>query len=515
MQKVFMPEAVRRMDRAAMADYLIPGMVLMEHAAGVCLEALRERIGELAGREVLILCGGGNNGGDGLALARLLDQAGARPAVVMLGAGEALSGDAAANWRILGRLGVPIRQAQDIAAFDAAVAGAKPAVVVDALLGTGIAGTVRPLFAHAISWINRQGAPVLAVDIPSGVDAATGAACGCAVRADVTATFQVVKPGHLLGEGAQACGQLRVGEISLPRALWQEGPWEVLQAGDAARLLPVRPAQGHKGTFGHVVVCAGSPGMMGAGILSARAAARMGCGLVSLAVMASQVPVCQSQASEIMAHALPEREGQLAPEAGAELAAFLRGKQALAIGPGWGRGNAMPGVLLHILEQNPCPAVIDADALFALSGRADALRGGRPLVLTPHPMEMARLTGQPIADILADPIGAAVDFAARYQVTLLLKGATTVVADPAGHVTFNRTGNDGMATGGSGDVLTGVIASLLAQGLPPYEAARLGAYIHGLAGDEAALSLGRRSLLAGDLIGCLPQALLRLEALIP
>jgi NAD(P)H-hydrate epimerase len=493
-----------------------PGHVLMERAgAGAtavflqCVPRLRRR-----GARALIVAGKGNNGGDGFVIARLLKQRGVRVQVALLGRAADVGGDALRNLRAYTRRRGALVEVTDeagLARLAAMAAGVD--AVVDAIFGTGLRDEVRGLPAAAIEIINTCGAPVLAVDIPSGLDADTGRPLGVAVQAEATATFGFAKVGQVQHPGIRHCGALAVVDIGIADAALAAVPARtaLLDASTAARLVPRRDAEAHKGDCGHVLVLAGSFGHTGAAHLAARGAGRAGAGLVTLVGPASLYPVYAAGVREAMTASLPDDGGRIRfdPE---PLAALVAGKTAVVVGPGLGTHEGAAATVRWLLEHTTLPAVLDADALTILARDLAPLRAARGrTVLTPHPGEMSRLAGLDTATIQADRVETARRFATAQGCTLVLKGARTVIADADGRAWINPTGNPGMASGGMGDVLAGVIGGLLAQRLAPAEAACLGVHVHGLAADRAAAD-GEIGLLAGDVAEGLRPAMASLLA---
>jgi NAD(P)H-hydrate epimerase len=494
-------EAMRGLDRHTIEKLGVPGELLME-CAGRLVAALAEA--ELAaGGRVHLLCGPGNNGGDGLVAARHLHLRGV-PATVVLAADPArVRGDAARNLERAKRAGV---------VFAGPRWRAEPGdVLVDALFGTGLARALEGEAAAAVKRLlaARPACRVLAVDLPSGLDADTGQPLGPCVHADVTVTLGLPKRGLAQEPGRSLAGRVVVGRIGIADA----APGVAITSGlltrrGAGALLPERPSGGHKGSFGHVLVAAGSRGKAGAAALAALAASRVGAGLVTVACPEGVNAILQATRSEAMTAPLPESpEGELAAEAAEPLLALARARDVLALGPGLGRGAAPRELVRRVVPRTPVPLVLDADGLVAFAGEPEALRAcGAPAVLTPHPGEAALLLGSDAAEINRDRVAAALRLAERSGAVVLLKGAATVVADPGGRVRINPTGGPVLAAGGTGDVLTGVVAGLLAQGLAPFEAASAGSFLHGAAGDRLALALGPAGVLAGELAGELPAA---------
>ena len=492
MLQTISPQDMRDMEQAFLSGTGYPSMLLMEHAAQAVVEELAALVAP--GARVLFLCGGGNNGGDGCAAARLWMQRGGRADVWLLRSPSQMKGDAGVNACLLNACGASLN----------ALYGESPeipgdcAAVVDALYGTGLSRPLEGAALSAVQRVNESGLPVVAVDIPSGVDGATGQALGEAVRASVTVTFHRAKHGHLLFPGRALTGRLVIADIGiLPDWDGAEG-YAVLEEEDARALLPVRARDAHKGTNGHVLVVAGSEGMAGAACLCAGAALRAGAGLVTAACPLPVLGPMQTAMPCATAKVVSDG-GQLDARAGKKLFDLAQGKRALAIGPGLGRGEGVWRAI-EALVKSDIPKVVDADALNLIAQYGG--RVGANTVLTPHPGEMARLCGATTQAILAAPVDFAQQLAADLDACVLLKGATTVIAQGE-DVTLNVTGAEGMGTGGCGDVLTGVIAALLAQGMSPMDAARAGAYYHGRAGEAAQKALGARAVTAADVSAAL------------
>lgn len=469
------PDAMRRMERDFMERTGMPGLLLMERAA----LALQPFLFGL--RRVLFVCGAGNNGGDGLAAARHFAAEGGEALVWLTVPPEALRGDARTNAQLLEGQGVPMRVLRDEVPTLPDVE-----LVVDALFGTGLDRPLEGLHARLVEALNASGLEILSVDIPSGIDGATGRVLGQAVRAGRTVTFHRPKPGHYLYPGRTHTGRLTVESIGIPKA-WDDAPGlRVLTDADVPDFLPPRKPDSHKGDCGHVLCVAGSRGMAGAAALCALAALRGGAGLVTLACPDELVDTLQCLAPCAMALSVDS------PQA---LERALAGKRCAVVGPGLSQAPERWDMLSPLLEAD-IPQVWDADGLNLL-----ARFGQKPpqgAVLTPHPGEAARLLGWPLERIVEDPRAAARALAERTGATVLLKGATTLIVQGE-RGTVNLSGCAGLATGGSGDVLAGLIGALLAQGLPAYDAACLGAFLHGRAGERAASDLGERCMTAWDL----------------
>ena len=473
----------------------LPPSILMENAGTAVAEAATA-LGGAASR-FLVIAGPGNNGGDGYVAARKLHAAGRQVDVWRLGDPARLKGDAARNHAAAEQGGVPVHSS-------AAALPLRPGdVVIDALFGTGLArapdGDAADAIRAMLRW-HAEGVRVLAVDLPSGLSSDTGRAFEPCVAADLTVTFGARKLGLALEPGATLAGRLEVADIGL--AELAPSTW-LLEPSDGPRWLPARRSDTNKGTYGHLLVVAGSRGKSGAAALAGVAALRSGVGLCTVATPADALSDVQGHAPELMGVALPAA-AVLGPSHLDVLLAAAEGKDALVIGPGIPRGPDTHRLFEELLARLDVPVLVDADGLNAIAGHPGLLARSRAqVVLTPHPGEMARLAGKTVAEVQADRIATATGFARSHRTVLVLKGARTVVADPGGEVRVNPTGNPGMATGGTGDVLSGMVGALLAQGLAPLDAASLGALAHGLAGDAAARRWGRLGLIASDLIEAL------------
>lgn len=582
--RVVTASEMRALDRRAMEEGHINGSLLMENAGRAVVSVMERTLGSLTGKRVAVLCGGGNNGGDGFVIARYLSLFGAVPEVMLLAPPERFGEDARTHFNVLERMDVPLlslfqgEPLPESRGFE---------VVVDAMLGTGATGAPRDLYASAIQWINQRTHPktrerlVVAVDIPSGVDADTGATAGEAVEADITVTFAYAKRGHFLFPGAAHVGQLYLDDIGFPWATLEkpnktekleklEKKSEYLRLSilpgnsltltgfspsarerdlPIRRLLAKRYPDSNKGDFGYVAIVSGSKGMCGAPALVARAAQRTGAGLVTVLAPASAQTILASKLDEQMTISLPEEEGAISVAAFDTIAEFARKATLLCIGPGLTTHPGTVALVQRLIAEIDRPIVLDADGLNALALRPEvALQRPdnplTPLVLTPHPGEAARLLGCSIPEIQADRVGAVRALAQRYNSVALLKGRYTLIAGPTGDILVNTTGNPGMATGGSGDTLTGILGSLLARQVEMLkrgdgahrtankseirsldrtivstvdatvadtETVALAAHIHGLAADLAIQETGETSLIAGDIIAHLGRALRLLE----
>jgi NAD(P)H-hydrate epimerase len=506
---------MRELDRATIAGGRAPGAMLMERAGGVVAEEIEKRYGPVLALRVLVLCGTGNNGGDGFVAARRLRERGADVQVVIAGDRARIHGDALQHLERLESTGPEARAAggdedlrRHLAARDAWD------FALDALLGTGARGAPEGVIADAVQILRELddgGTRVIAVDLPTGVDADQGTIARRAVRADLTVTFGAPKRGHFLYPGRAFVGMLEVADIGLvlPAAGDLAYPTEVAAEEEMAARVPRRDPRAHKGTAGRVLVVGGSRGLTGAIALSAHAATRAGAGYVQAAIPASLYDVLAIKLTEEMARPVTETPGgSLALDAVSAIRDLIARVHVTAIGPGLSRDPQAAELARRLVSETTRPIVLDADGLNAFEGRASEIaRGAGPRVLTPHVGEMARLTGLEPEAIESGRIDVAREWARTWDSVVVLKGAPTVTASPEGTVTVNSTGNPGMATAGMGDVLTGTIAALIAQGLSPYDAARLGVFVHGRAGDLAAEEKGQHGMTALDTLESLPYAL--------
>jgi hydroxyethylthiazole kinase-like uncharacterized protein yjeF len=506
--KVVSPEQMREIDRRAIEDLGIPGDSLMERAGEAVARSVSSFPGTIA---VHCFCGGGNNGGDGFVAARHLHTWGRDVTVWLLAPAESLHGDAEINYKRLKEAGVPIHElapGEHLAQRFQPVAGTF--VAVDALLGTGAQGNPRGLYAEAVVAMNDLACHTVAVDCPTGLDAATGSVGEPCVQAEVTVTMGLPKTGLVVWPGLAHVGKLMVADIGFPKDLLEDARYgtNILFEDEAARLLPARPMNAHKGTCGKLLVVAGSQGYTGAAALTAMAALRGGVGLVYVGAPQSLNDVLEVKLTEAITVPLPDTpERTLSYDALGSILEWTGRVDAVALGPGLSQHSETTRLVRELVPRVTLPCVVDADGLNALAPIGKGFVLGQNIILTPHPGEMARLVGRTIPAIQSDRVSVCRDSASSLGCTVLLKGVPTVVCGPDGETFINRTGNPGMATGGTGDVLTGLIGSLLAQGLSPLKAGALGAYFHGRAGDRAAARLGETGLIAGDLLEDLPAVL--------
>jgi hydroxyethylthiazole kinase-like uncharacterized protein yjeF len=514
--RIVTAEEMKALERTAIEDYGIPGLVLMENAGRHVVEVIRQILGDVRDKTVTIFIGKGNNGGDGLVVARHLLNMGAVVKLLALAKIEDISGDAKINldiWRKLDQKIYSIQHGDGINIVRLILMNTD--LIVDAVYGTGFKGKISEKVGRIIEVLNNSGKPIVAVDIPSGLEANSGRVNGPCIQADHTVTFGLPKLGLFLESGSDYTGNLHVVDISLPAGLVEkDGPQRYLLTRELVKeWLPNRRSSAHKGDFGRILIVAGSQGMTGAAGLCGEAALRAGAGLVTVAVPETLHSIMEAKLTEVMTTPLPDTgSGKLAREARQRILSLLEDKDVLAIGPGLSTDPEVVALVKELLPAVQVPCVLDADALNALAGDVETFRKIQaPVVITPHPGEMSRLTGTKIREIQQDRLAVAANAAAAWDVTVLLKGARTVVATPKGAAYINPTGNPGMATAGSGDVLTGVISALIAQGMEVSRAAAAGAYIHGLAGDLAARRKGMMSLMAGDIIAALPEATLEVS----
>ncbi len=499
--KVVNSKEMQEIDRRTIEGCGIPGSVLMERAG---LAVARKICEMYPPGKLIVVAGAGNNGGDGIVVGRELHNSGWNVKILLLLKEDKLSPDCLAQYRTAKQIGVPIDFRTTIEHADL-----HAAIVVDALFGTGLSKDITGPLAETIDLLNASGAPVISVDIPSGVSSDDGHVLGTAVRATATVTFGAPKRGHFLHPGVEYAGELIVENIGFPEDFFNDVSCNLLERGKMSALVPSRPRYSHKGDYGHVLIVAGSRGKTGAAFMSAKACLMSGCGLVTLGVPETLMNVFQSRVTEEMCLPLPDQgNGTLSAKAAQSILDFTGGKaDVLAIGPGIGVSEGTVALIKEIVPSVGVPVVMDADALNSLEGKTQMLENANsPLVLTPHPGEFSRLSGKSIGDIEADRIECAKDFAKGNKVALILKGVPTIVAGPTGNTYISPTGNPSMAKGGAGDVLTGMVASFIGQGLSAVDASCLAVYLHGTAGDLAASEFGLHSVLASDIIGAIPEA---------
>ncbi|MBI5408523.1 MAG: NAD(P)H-hydrate dehydratase [Nitrospirae bacterium] len=534
MLKAATAKELQEIDRVTIERYGISGAILMERAGLAVVSRTNDLFPD---EKIIVLCGGGNNGGDGFVAARILHNQGRSVEVFLTARPEALKGDAKATYDAAVKFGVKIFSLDKFLTLNSNLSTPN-SMIVDALLGAGLNKNVRHPLSEVIEKVNKLSAPVMSIDIPSGISSDNGQIMGCAIKAKYTVSFGLPRMGHLLYPGAEYTGKLFIEDIGFPRKLLksQKIAVNLLQKEDMTSMLPQRPKYSHKGTYGHVLLLAGSRGKTGAALMAAKACLRSGAGLVTIGIPETLVNAFQSRVTEEMILPLPDKgNGTLSYKSIAAILELLKKRfDVLAIGPGLSPDDEIPDLVIRLVTESDVPAVIDADGLNAMAGKTRILKRCRaPVILTPHVGEMARLLSQRSAvsgqqselkknekrktkneidnlklkaHIEQDRINTAISFSKRTRTYLVLKGAPTVIAAPEGNAFINSTGNPGMATAGSGDVLTGMISAFLAQKLSPLNASILGVYMHGLAGDLAAEKKGMHSLTASDIIKEIPKA---------
>ncbi|MBT6718377.1 MAG: NAD(P)H-hydrate dehydratase [Nitrospina sp.] len=497
-------------DRWAIEELGIPGIVLMENAGKAIVERMQGILSDLPTKKFIIFCGKGNNGGDGFVIARHLAQLGANVTVLLAGKLIDLKGSAKTNAVAARNMKIPLKELslENINTFDHKLRHTD--VIVDALFGTGLAKPVTDFMETVVDKINQHEKFTVSVDINSGIDADSGQFIGPHVKSDITFALASFKKSHLLHPAAGAMNKVELLDIGIPKNNEQNIQIQLVEEKDVKEIFAARQPDSHKGNYGHVLVLAGSTGKSGAAGLAALAALRAGCGLCTLALPESCQKAFELQPMEVMTVPLPETQaGTLSLKAKEQILELLDGKTAIALGPGLTTNPETVNLIGEILPFINCPLILDADAINAFENHKDWLDKLKSAILTPHPKEMSRLTGLSTQEIQEDRIKVTSEFAKKHSVILLLKGAPSLVGTPDGNIFINPSGNPGMATGGSGDVLTGIIAGLAAQNIPLQNAAVAGAYIHGYSGDLFAKSESQTNLIAGDLLRSLPEALKR------
>ena len=488
--KLVTAEQMRGLDNTAINNYKVPSLELMENAGRRSVEIIIDRYGDPLGKHVAIFVGPGNNGGDGLVIARLLAARLARPVVFLLLPSDKLKGDSAHNYSRLLELPVEIVEVTDETNLPGAAAKlANCRIVVDAIFGTGLTREITGIFAAAIRTINEAACPVVAVDIPSGINTDSGDSLGISVQADITVTFGQAKIGQVIHPGREYTGFLAVVDIGIPEKAVSEADIRLeLLENKVGKWLPVRVPTSHKGSFGHLLIVAGSMGKTGAALLCGSGGLRSGTGLVTLCIPYELNSIIESGLWEAMTVPLQSAaQGILSIEDYTVIRESLLGKQALVVGPGIGTAKETAELIETLYCEIEAPMLVDADGLNILAADTTLLKkAAGQRILTPHPGEMARLTGLTTSAILKNRFEITREFSTKHNVHVVLKGADTLVCDPKGKMAINPTGNPGMAAGGMGDVLAGLIGGFLAQGLSPWQACCLGVYSHGLAGDRLA-----------------------------
>lgn len=484
--KLVNTEEMRKIDNRTIQEFNIPSIELMERAGTACVENILKEFSGLKGKKVGIFVGKGNNGGDGLVIARLLANKKIPVKVFLVAREEDISDDAKINLNKLFKIGIKVKEINSFRKFEKErdnINGVD--IIVDALLGTGFKGAVTGLLANIIDYLNTTGKPIIAVDLPSGLNVDLGNASGSCINADLTITLGLPKFGLFMYPGVKYAGRVVVGDIGIPDEIIKKEKLNInlTDTKDVLNLLPKRELNAHKGSVGKVLIVGGSIGLTGAVALTSQAVLRSGAGMAILAIPESLNQIMETKLTEVITKPIPETKNHTIALSSEKLILELaNGCNAIALGPGLGRNKETDQFVKKIIQYAKVPIVLDADGLNAIVGSINILKQSKvPLVLTPHPGEMARLINSNIEEVLRDRFNLAREFAIKNKVILVLKGSYTVIADFKGELWVNSTGNSGMATAGTGDVLTGIIASLIAQGLTPIDASIAGVYIHGLA----------------------------------
>ncbi|NLZ53774.1 MAG: NAD(P)H-hydrate dehydratase [Thermoanaerobacteraceae bacterium] len=517
--KVVSPSTMRHMDKIAIEKYEIPGVILMENAGIKVAWAVQNMWNarkNSASRKIALFCGKGNNGGDGFVAARHLANMGFETIVFIIADPNSITGDASINLEITKNMDIQIRVIEELSDLDEVKDMAKGAfVLVDAIFGTGLKGYVRGVAKSVIEIINQLEIPVISVDIPSGICGSTGKILGTAVKAYQTVTLALPKTGLLLYPGAEYVGTLITADIGMPAKLVESinAEAQLLDPKWVSQCFKPFPSDSHKGTFGRVFIIAGSVGMTGAAALSATAAVRSGAGLVTIGIPESLNDILEVKVTEAMTLPLPETSGRSIGQIALGKALNFASKcDAVVLGPGISANDDTTEFVRRFIKECRVPMVIDADGLNAMTEYTAIFKEAKaPIIITPHPGEMARLLSRSVSEVQADRIAAVKTAAEKFGCTAVLKGARTLIATWEGKLMINPTGNAGMATGGSGDVLSGMIGAFLARGMKPHEAAAAGVYLHGLAGDLSAKQQGQICLAATDIIDFLPIAINKMK----
>ncbi len=504
--KVVTAAEMQEIDRKTIYDIGISSLVLMERAGLACVSKIKDIFGR---RKIVVISGSGNNGGDGFVIARILHNEEWNVRVFLTTNPENLKGEALSQYKIAVKFGVNISPVEELLINHSSILS-DDSLIVDAILGTGLKKEVSGSLLDVFRLINKSKIPVLSVDIPSGISSDTGQVMGEAIKANYTITFGLPKRGHLLFPGSEYSGKVFIEDIGFPKELLRSDSLKVnlLQPKYILEIMPERPRYSYKGTYGHTLIIAGSKGKTGAAFMTAKACLRAGAGVVTIGVPESLLDVFQSCVTEEMTLGLPDKgNGTLSSKSLDIILSFLHEKaDLLAIGPGIGVDSHTERIVKGLIQNSKKPMVIDADGINSIQGKIEIFRKAKaPIILTPHPGEMLKLLNKKIdkkeiKEIEKDRINIAQSFSNETGTYLILKGVPTIIASPQGEVFINATGNPGMATAGSGDVLTGMIAGFLSQNKDPLKACILGVYFHGSAGDIAASEKGQYSLIASDII---------------
>jgi ADP-dependent NAD(P)H-hydrate dehydratase / NAD(P)H-hydrate epimerase len=521
--KILTAAQMGEVDKLTTERFLIPSILLMENAGRSFADELAKAVPGLDSKRILIFCGRGNNGGDGLVVARYLALRGAKPCILLFCNPDNLKGDARTNWEIVQAMNLLVRILSTSASTKAYLRKADaPDVIVDALFGTGLSKPIGADFRPIVEWINKASctAFIASVDIPSGLRADSFQIPGPAVRAQLTVTFSALKLAHVMPPAADCAGKIVLADIGSPPVLFENPEYRVnlIDPEQVRKCLPRRARDSHKGTFGHVYVVAGSRGKSGAALMSGFAALRAGSGLVTIWLPASLQRTVVGRFPELMTEFLPETDEGTSDCVGAEkILSMLSQSDALVLGPGMTTHSSTKSLIWELVRRSPVPVILDADGINAFAPPAELIRNeqGQPVIITPHPGEMARLTGRKISEVQKNRIQTAIDYALQHQCYVVLKGSQTLAATPAGDLFINNTGNPGMATGGTGDILAGMMGRFIAGWKRQIDSGNTGnladyisaaVYFHGLAGDLAAEDTGMESLVAMDILTYLPKA---------
>jgi hydroxyethylthiazole kinase-like uncharacterized protein yjeF len=522
MEVVVTSAEMQACDRYAIDTLKIPGLTLMENAGRGVVEMMEKHFGSMAGKTVVILCGKGNNGGDGYVVARHLFNRGAKVVVGVLGKGSEIKGDAKVNFESIQKIAAKFKkggmlQIQDLKSSKILKLLPGAYIVVDAIFGTGFSGEVRESYNSVIEWINKVGGKKVSIDIPSGVNADNGEVSNVAVKADLTITMALKKIGLITGCGMSYTGKIEVVDISIPKEIvtLQKPATFMVHGEDVRKVLPARPLNAHKHSVGKIFILAGSRGLTGAAAMTATSAMRAGAGAVILGTPNSIYPILAKKLTEVMVEPLPDTmEGTLSLTAFDKIKEHIKWADILICGPGISRNRETCQLIWRIISECDKKILMDADGLNNLSEKISLLKNhlSKEIIITPHTGELSRLTGLSIVDIERDRVSIARRIAKQFRLTLVLKGAPTVTTDETDGVYINPTGNPGMASAGMGDILSGLIGGLWAHGMSRTEAAYSGVYLHGYAGDLAKKKFGEKSLLAMDVHDSIPQSILELES---
>jgi hydroxyethylthiazole kinase-like uncharacterized protein yjeF len=511
--KLVSAKQMREIDRETIEGVGIAGLELMERAGKGTAEIAKEMLVNPKGKKVIIFCGRGNNGGDGFVIGRYLSGWKAKVNFYLFSKFSEVKGDAEINLNKVKKLKLPIKE---ITKREHLPKKIEADLIIDAIFGTGFEGEISGLVGDAVNLINSSDIPVLSVDIPSGVNATTGEVSKACIQAKKTVTMGLPKIGQFIFPGKKYCGEVKVCDIGIPNTVIEEKKIDLnlIIQKEIKALLPKRKPDAYKGDCGRVVLIAGSTGMTGAACLAAESSLRAGAGMAILGVPKSLNHIFEIKLTEVMTKPLPDvgKRGALALRGLGEIKQLLKWGNCLALGPGLGQHFETIELVKRLVQQIELPTIVDADGLNSIAKDVSILKNCKaPLILTPHIGEFSRLNKVPIEEIAKDRIKYAKEFARKYNCVLVFKGAPSLIAEPSGQVYINPTGNAGMATAGSGDVLTGIIVGFLAQGLSTLDSALCGVYVHGLAGDLACREKGEMGMIAGDIMHKVPEAILKIN----